>query len=481
MGLSAIDYLVVGAYLLGITAFGAYFARFQKDTRDYFLTDHSVPWWGVCFTVVATETSTLTFIGVPAAAYAGDMTFLQLGFGYVAGRLLVSWLFIPAYFRGELYTSYELLHRRFGPGVKNLSAMVFLVTRSLADGIRLFATALVIAVLAQVPVAWVILGLGVAMIVYTERGGVSAVIWTDVVQMFVYLGGALVILVALANRIPGGMPEVFATGLQYGKFRVLDWSLDPTRVYTVWTGFLGGVALTLATHGTDQFLVQRLLAARSAGAAARGLITSGVLVVVQFALFLLLGVMLFTYYQTHPLPVALERTDAILPTFVGSELTSGGAGLIMAAIVAAALSPSLNAMAATTVNDFYVPYVNPTANEATLMRVSRLATVGWGAVQLAIALGAQWMARSVLDAGLAVLSVTAGPVLGAFLVAVLVPGLPARAMLAGMIVGTAGLLGLWWEGSVAWSWYAFIGSILTILVALGLRGSSTSGPASAAV
>ena len=476
VGLSDIDYLVVGSYLVAITAFGAYFARFQKDTRDYFLTDRSVPWWGVCFTVVATETSTLTFIGVPAAAYAGNMTFLQLGFGYVVGRVLVSWLFIPAYFRGELFTSYELLHRRFGPAVKNLSAIVFLGTRSLADGIRLFATARVISVLAQVPVGWVILGLGAAMIVYTERGGVSAVIWTDVVQMFVYLAGALVILAALLNRIPGGMPEVIATGLQYDKFTVLDWSLDPGRVYTVWTGLFGGIALTLATHGTDQFLVQRLLSARSAAVAARGLIISGVLVVIQFGLFLLLGVMLFTYYQHHALPVALDRTDAILPTFVGSELTSGGAGLIMAAIVAAALSPSLNAMAATTVTDFYLPYVNPSADQRTLMRVSRMATVGWGGVQLTIALGAQWMDRAVLDAGLAVLSVTAGPVLGAFLVAVLAPRLPSRAMLAGMVVGTGCLLGLWWEGSVAWSWYALIGSLVTMTVALAVRGSRTAAP-----
>ena len=466
VGLTNIDYAVVGLYLLAITAFGTYFARFQQDTRDYFLTDRSIPWWAVCFTVVATETSTLTFIGVPAAAYAGNMTFLQLGFGYVVGRIIVSWLFIPAYFRGELFTSYELLGRRFGPSIKNLSAVIFLATRSLADGIRLFATALVIAIVAQVPVTWVILGLGVAMIVYTERGGVSAVIWTDVVQMFVYLAGALVILVALWNRIPGGMTEVITTGLEHGKFRIVDWSLDPSRVYTVWTGLLGGIALTLATHGTDQFLVQRLLSARSAGTAASGLILSGFLVVVQFGLFLLLGVMLFTYYQTHALPLLLDRTDAILPTFVGSELTSGGAGLIMAAIVAAALSPSLNAMAATTVTDFYVPYVNPDASQRTLMRVSRRATVGWGVVQLTIALAAQWMDRSVLDAGLAVLSATAGPVLGAFLTAILFPKVTARAMVTGMLMGTGCVLALWWEGTVAWSWYALLGSAVTVGTAL---------------
>jgi len=163
------DYLVIGTYLVAIVAFGSWFARFQHSTRDYFLTGRSVPWWAICFTIVATETSTLSFIGVPAGAYSGNMTFLQLALGYIVGRLLVSAVFIPAYFRGELYTSYELLQRRFGPPVKNVAASIFVVTRTLADGVRLFATALVIAVVTQVPVSWTVLIIGIAMIVYTVR------------------------------------------------------------------------------------------------------------------------------------------------------------------------------------------------------------------------------------------------------------------------------------------------------------------------
>src|ERR1044072_9408008 len=208
MVLTWIDYLVIGGYLLAITAFGSYFARFQRTTRDYFLTGRSVPWWAICFTIVATETSTLTFISVPATAYASDMTFLQLVMGYVIGRLIVSVLFIPAYFRGELFTSYELLQRRFGPRVKNLSAFIFLVTRSLADGIRLFATALVISVVTNVRVSVAVVVIGAAMIDYTVRGGASAVIWTDVVQLFVYIAGAAVVFFSLLALIPGGWSEV---------------------------------------------------------------------------------------------------------------------------------------------------------------------------------------------------------------------------------------------------------------------------------
>jgi SSS family solute:Na+ symporter len=477
MHLTWADYLVIGGYLLAITAFGSWFARFQKTTRDYFLTDRSVPWWAVCFTVVATETSTLTFIGIPAAAYAGNMTFLQLALGYVIGRILVSLLFIPAYFRGDLFTSYELLQRRFGTRVKTLSAVIFLITRSLADGIRLFATALVIAVVTSVPVPWVVIVLGAAMIVYTVRGGVSAVIWTDVVQMFVYIAGAAAVALSLLNRIPGGWAEVVAAGQAAGKFVVLDASFDPSRAYTLWAGVLGGVALTLATHGTDQFLVQRLLSARSAREASRGLILSGFIVFAQFIVFLLIGVMLFVYYQHTPLPQPLSRTDEILPVFVVSALNHGLAGFIVAAIVAAALSPSLNAMAATTVNDFYLRYLRPDADQDTQMRVSRQATIGWGIVQLGVALGAQWMDRSVLDAGLAVLSFASGAVLGAFLLGTLLPRTRERDALIGMIVGLAVMTVVWAWTPVAFTWYVFIGAVTTCAVAWLL--SLTTAPSAA--
>ncbi len=465
MVLTWADYLVIAGYLTAITIFGSWFARFQRTTRDYFLTGRTIPWWGICFTIVATETSTLSFIGVPAGAYAGDFRFLQLAIGYVVGRILISVLFIPAYFRGELYTSYELLQRRFGAPVKNIAAVIFVVTRTLADGVRLFATALVISVVTQVPVPWTIVLIGTAMIIYTVRGGAAAVIWTDVVQMFVYIAGALVVFFAILGRIPGGWDTVVAAGTAAGKFRLWDFALDATRVYTFWAGILGGVALTLATHGTDQFLVQRLLSARTSRDASVGLVLSGFIVFAQFTLFLLIGVMLYAFYQTTPLPRELVSNDEILPLFVVNELSHGAAGFIVAAIVAAALSPSINALAATTVNDFYVKYVRPDADQATLMRVSKIATIGWGVLQIAVALGARWI-RSVLDAGLSVLSLAAGPVLGAFLIGVLAPRVTTTSMLAGLVAGIAAVTAVWWTQAVAWTWFAFVGVAATTLVAL---------------
>ena len=467
MSLSAVDYLVIAAYLVAITAFGSWFARFQNTTRDYFLTGRSVPWWAICFTIVATETSTLTFIGVPAQAYGrpGNMTFLQLAIGYVIGRLLVSALFIPAYFRGELFTSYELLQRRFGSRVKTLSAGIFLFTRSLADGIRLFTAAFVVGIVIQIDVTWVVIALGVAMILYTMRGGASAVIWTDVVQMFIYILGAGAVAIALLSRIDGGWNEVVRFGAETGRFVWLDARLDFSVPYTIWAGLLGGVALTLSTHGTDQFLVQRLLSAQSQQAASRGLILSGVIVFAQFVLFLLIGVMLATYYQEVPLPRPLQRPDEILPLFVVSELTNGLAGFIIAAIIAAALSPSLNAMAATTVSDFYLPYVNPSADQATQMRISKQATVAWGIVQLAVALLAQLMNDSVLNAGLAVLSFASGSVLGAFLLGTLAPSVRERDTLLGMIAGLAVMIAVWWATPIGFTWYVLIGASTTCAVA----------------
>jgi SSS family solute:Na+ symporter len=464
MVLNTIDYAVIGVYLLAITAFGSWFARFQKTTRDYFLTDRSVPWWAICFTIVATETSTLSFIGVPAGAYAGNMAFLQIAIGYIVGRILVSILFIPAYFRGELFTSYELLQRRFGPSVKNVAAVIFMVTRTLADGIRLFATALVISVVTQVPVTSTVLILGVAMIIFTVRGGVSAVIWTDVVQMFIYVGGALLVFFGLLELIPGGWTEVTRTAATH--FTIFDFSTDPKQVYTFWAGLLGGIALTLATHGTDQFLVQRLLSARSAKEASTGLVLSGFIVFAQFVLFLIIGAMLYTFYQHTPLPRPLTRTDEVLPLFVITSLPHGISGFIVAAIVAAALSPSINSLAATTVNDFYVKYIRPDADEPTLMRVSRQATIFWGVAQIAVALAAQFVTRSVLDSGLAVLSLAAGPVLGAFLVGVLSRRTGPRGMLTGMLAGIAALFWIWMSGATAWTWYAFAGAAITSLIAL---------------
>jgi SSS family transporter len=462
--------VVLLAYVAGITAFGAWLGRRGRSVQDYFLAGRTVPWWAIAACVVATETSTLTFIGAPGTAYNGDWTFLQLVFGYIAGRFLIAFAFIPAYFRREIFTSYELLQRRFGGGVRGASAAIFLAYRTLGDGIRLHAAALVLSLAASVPEWWCIVLLGAAMILYTEEGGVKATIWTDTIQMFVYLAGALVCLVAVVQRLPSGIGGALAAAAAAGKLRVLDFTADPHIPYTFWAGLLGGAFLTLATHGTDHYLVQRLLVARSQRDASIGLTLSGFLVLGQFALFLLLGTLFWAHYGGRP----FARGDEVLPTFVVTELPGAWTGFILAAIVAAALSPSLNSMASTTVRDFYLPYVNPGATERQQLRVGRAFTVVWGLAQIGVAVLAQGI-DSALQEGLAALGYASGPTVGAFLLGVLTRTATSTGTLVGMVAGLVVSLGvgrlaplLFGVAGVAWTWNVAVGATVTFAVGWGV-------------
>ena len=268
--MKALDLAIIFGYLIGIVLFGAWFGRKQKTTRDYFLGDRSVPWWAVAFSIVATETSTITFISVPGIAFSrgGNYQFLQLVFGYMLGRIVIAILFIPSYFRGELMTVYQLLDRRFGGKIKMLAASLFVVMRNIADGIRLLLTAIVLAAVytsfqpaanAETIVVASIILIGVAMIVFTYFGGMEAVIWVEVVQLGIYIVGALAAAIILTQSIDGGLSGALALGSQFNKFSLFDFSFDMTKTFTFWAGLIGGCFLTMSTHGTDQYLVQRYL------------------------------------------------------------------------------------------------------------------------------------------------------------------------------------------------------------------------------
>src|SRR5215208_5291268 len=299
MQLHALDLIIIVAYLAGVILLGWYFSRRQKNLRDYFLSDRDVPWWALAASIVATETSVVTFISVPAFAYAanaraegGNFTFLQLVLGYLVGRFIIVALFIPLYFRGELFTVYQILDRRFGGRVKRVAASLFIMTRSLSDGVRIYATAIPLAVLTGLADWKSILIIGVVMIIFTYLGGITAVIWIEVIQLFIYVGGAIVAAVILLDRIQGGWGEVMAVGAAFDKFRFFDFSTDIARSYTFWAGVIGGAFLTTSTHGTDQYMVQRYLCSRNVRDARTALLTSGIVVLAQFVLFLVIGTML---------------------------------------------------------------------------------------------------------------------------------------------------------------------------------------------
>src|SRR6266404_8646039 len=493
----ALDLIIIFGYLIGIVLFGTWFGRKQKTTSDYFLGDRTVPWWAVAFSIVATETSTITFISVPGIAFArgGNFQFLQLVFGYLLGRIVISILFIPSYFRGELLTVYQLLDRRFGGKIKVLAASLFVVMRNIADGIRLLLTAIVLAAVyvsfqpganaETITIASVVL-IGVAMIVFTYFGGMEAVIWVEVVQLGIYIAGAIAAAVILTTSIDGGLSTTVATAAQYHKFSVFDFSFDFTKTFTFWAGLIGGCFLTMSTHGTDQYLVQRYLCTDRPRRAAAALLTSGAIVLGQFIGFLFIGVLLFAFY--HPYSDAGYATatsaafpftggDRVFPDFITRHLPTGLSGLVVAAIFAAAMSSSLNSIAATAVNDLYKPF-RQRLSDKHYLKVSHWLTLLWGVVQIAVALVVRHQNRSALDQALSIASLINGPVLGVFLVGTFLRRVSQPPALIGMLVSIVCMLYIFFATKIAWTWYVFFGSLITVAAAWLASFAFTPAPAS---
>jgi solute:Na+ symporter, SSS family len=463
----AVDLAVIAAYLAGVTWLGAHFRESQKSLRDYFLGGRTAPWWAIALSIVAAETSTLTVIGTPSLSFQGDFGFLQVVLGYLLARIVISVLFLPAYFRGDLFTAYQLIERRFGNRVRRLTSGLFLILRALAEGVRVFAISIVISIILGTGETASIAAILCLTLFYTYEGGMKAVIWTDVAQMALYSGGAAVSLAAILHQIPGGWSQVTALAAPLGKLRVLDFRLGPpaaffARNYSFWAGILGGCFLTTASHGTDQLMVQRLLAARNQRESRTALLASWVLVAGQFTLFLIIGVCLFTLYSIHHWqPPAV--TDEVYPRFVWTYLPQGIAGLVMAAILAAAmsnLSAALNSLASATVVDFLGPRLEP----ARSVRVARRVTLVWGATLAGVALLARhW--GGVFEAGLSIASVLYGSLLGVFLLGVLTR-VGEKAAIFGMAVGLALMLYVRFATSIAFTWYVLIGTVATFLAGL---------------
>ena len=474
MGLNALDLAVILAYLLGVTAFGLHFRKRQRTLKDYFLADRQIPWWAISLSIVAAETSTLTIISVPGLAYETDFRFLQLVLGYLVGRAIISILLIPQYFRGELITAYQFIERRFGQKLRALTAGLFLVTRAAAEGVRVFAVAIVVGLalpglfagmsdLRRDLTAIAIVSL--LTLIYTFEGGITAVIWTDVVQLFIYLGGTLLGMFTILHQVPGGWSTVQSIAGSAGKFRVFDFSLSFHSTYTFWSGLIGGAFLTTATHGTDQLIVQRLLAARNQQQSQIALLASGFAVLLQFWLFLLVGAMLFVFYKLAPPATPFSGGDIIFPSFIVTKMAHGVSGLLVSAILAAAmsnLSAALNSLSSTTVVDFYGRW-RPLATEEQRMRVSKLVTVGWGLALFGLAIMARHGGR-VLEVGLAITSVAYGSLLGVFLLGVLDRRASEPGATAGMLVGFLLNIFLWRFSRVSFTWYIALGSAATFVV-----------------
>jgi SSS family solute:Na+ symporter len=464
MGLDKLDLSIIALYLAGITLFGLRFRKRKSSLRDYFLAGRDIPWWAISLSIVAAETSTLTIISIPGLAYDTNLTFLQVVMGYVVGRVVISFVLLPHYFRGDLYTAYELIERRFGRGLRSLTAGMFLLTRTAAEGVRVYAVSIVIAIALGTGEIASIAIVTILTLIYTFEGGLAAVIWTDVAQTAVYVGGTLVGLWTILHLVPGGWSAIHASAAGAGKLQLFDFTPSIWIPYTFWAGVIGGTAFTTASHGTDQLFVQRLLAARGQKQSTLALLTSGVAIFLQFAMFLIVGVALWAYYR---LPSAgFGTSDRIYPTFIVSRMPHGISGLLIAAILAAAmsnLSAALNALSSSSIMDFYIRF-RPHADEPTKIRLSRIATIFWGLLLFVIAAASLHRVARVVEVGLQIASVAYGALLGVFLLAVLTRRTSQPAAVVGMLFGFVTELYLWQGTRVPWTWWVLLGTSATFLV-----------------
>jgi SSS family transporter len=464
MGLNRIDFAIIALYLAGITLFGLRFRKKQRTLRDYFLAGRDIPWWAIALSIVAAETSTLTIISIPGLAYDTNVTFLQVVMGYVIGRFVISFVLLPQYFRGDLYTAYELIERRFGRGLRSLTAGLFLLTRAAAEGVRVYAVSIVVSIALGTGEVASIAIITALTLIYTFEGGLAAVIWTDVVQTAIYVGGTLVGLVTILHLVPGGWPAIHAAAADAGKLQLFNFTPSIWIPYTFWAGLIGGTFFTVASHGTDQLIVQRLLAARGQKQSATALISSGIAVLFQFALFLTVGIMLWAYYRVPS--AVFGRPDRIYPTFIVTRMPHGISGLLIAAILAAAmsnLSAALNSLSSTSIMDFYVR-LRPQADEKTKMRLSRLSTLIWASVLFALAMIALHRVGRVVEVGLQIASVAYGALLGVFLLGVLTRRANQRGAMFGMLFGFLTELYLWRWTHVPWTWWVMVGTIVTFVL-----------------
>ena len=481
-----LDAAVLLVYLVGTTALGMWLGRHQKDARDYFVAGRAIPWWAILFSVVATETSALTFISIPGLAYIADLSFLQVALGYLVGRIVIGYTLLPRYYQGELVTAYALLEQRFGTSTRRFASIIFMVTRAFGDSVRVFATAIPIALIIGpviapqylTPVS--ILILGAFTIVYTYHGGMRAVVWTDVLQTIVYLLGGFAAIWLLGRGVDGGWSAILSGADSAGKLRVFDAYTGFDRPHTIWAGVIGGAFLSMASHGADQLIVQRLLASSSLRDARRSLIGSGIAVILQFALFLMIGIGLFAYYRGQ----TFQRPDEIFPRFIVEVMPPGLTGLVIAAILAAAMSTvsgSLNSLSAATTHDIYLPITGRRADDPGVLRIGKVFTLMWAVVLIGGALLYRAQGTPVVVVALSVASFTYGGLLGGFFLGMLWRRAIQRDAILGMAVGIAAMTlvvfarplsaaypalanSLGPLGRIAWPWYVLIGTSITMLV-----------------
>jgi len=471
-----IDLAVIAVYLVAIAAIGLRISGKQRSATDYFVGERNLSWWAVCFSIVATETSTLTVISVPGVAYLGAYGFVELAFGYLLGRILVAIFLLPLYARGNLVSAYEYLGQRFGSTVQGLASVTFLVTRLLAEGVRLFASAIPIALLlaamhVKANYFEIIVVLAGVTVAYTYIGGIRAVIWTDAIQMMLYVGGAILSIVVLATHTTlADLNHAFDAG----KFQVFEFHTHIlTNPFAFVAAIFGGAAFTMASHGADQLMVQRILACKNLRDSRKAMIGSAVFVMFQFALFSLIGTLLWIKFGGRtPAQLGLTSPDQLFPEFIIRGLPPGISGLMVAGILGAtmgSLSSAMNSMSNSTLTDLLRLFARRDYGDKAMLRLSRISTLFWAGALVGFASMFSDTHSPVVVLGLSITGYTYGALLGAFLLGLLVKRANGRdgaiAFIATVVVMAVVVLSVKIHGqALAFPWYVPIGVAITLLV-----------------
>ena len=451
-----VDFIVLFGYLTIVSGVALWAGGKQSSAKSYFLAEQNLPWWMIMLSVVATETSVLTFLSIPGVAYWGDLGFLQLALGYIAGRWIVARYLLPLYFEEGLESTYEFLRNRWGQSVQRFGSLVFQVTRILADGVRLFMTAIPLALITGWSYGTSIAVIAVFTLVYTILGGIRSVVWADSIQFFIYIIGAFVTMGLLSILVEGGWLTIFAEARAAGKLAIFHGGDPVTQQYHFLTAIAGGMFLSLASHGTDHLMVQRLMAARNARDGQKALIGSGFMAFFQFALFLLVGIGIWVYYKGADI-----NSNEVFSTFIINNLPVGLRGLIVAAIFSAAmstLSSSINALASSTMTD-WIKWLMP---DLYTLRTSRLLSLIWTVVLAGGATLFTSMEGPLVEISLAIASFTYGGLLGFFLLGRVKAEFPASSVITGFVASIAVMVFVVSFTAVAWPWYTLIG--LSVMV-----------------
>lgn len=468
MGAANIDYIIIAAYLIGVAIFGIISGGKQKSIQDYFSGSHKIPWWAACFSIVAAETSALTFISIPGLAYLTNLNFLQVTAGYLLGRVVVAVVLLPQYSKGNLKTAYTFLESRFGGKTRSFASVIFIFTRTAADGVRLFATAIPIYLMLDIDPMLAIMIVAIVSLIYTYTGGIKGIIWVDVIQMSVYIGGALIAGVFIINHLPDSLSSTLSTTAISEKLNIFNLGFQESlsnffaQPYTLIGGLIGGAFLSMASHGTDQLVVQRLLAIKDLKGSQKAIVGSGIIVIMQFALFLILGVLLFAFYG--PMEI---KSDEIFPKFIIEVLPVGLTGIIIASLLAAAMSTlagSMSSLSSSLMMDLYLPMTKKNLNDEQKLRISRLFTIMFGFLLVLSAFFFKESSQAVVEIALSIASFTYGGLLGTFLLGILIKNSKQEDALAGFVAGIFIMITVISLQLVAWTWYTLVGVLATMII-----------------